>query len=302
MTRLELALPLLAALAVACADDSTAMTIGTETTAATTSSSSSDATSEGPTSAPDPTSIGTLTTGPDPTTGPEPTTATVTSDPTATTTQPGTTTEPETTTTETTGGGACGVDGPDVGAELVHVGKPDPCVPLEFTGTRMGDEKGPVWQLDGCPCGDNCLVPDPWSFTAQGPAEWFPLLPACPRIVVDRIPGFGGMCQFVAVSVWDLEAPGQPAVYHAGRGFTPTGAAAGELTITPHSLQTCDCEGCCQPAELWDLQLTLGGADITLGEGESGALGQRDAINFESHHSGLCDAPPDSHWAIRKPA
>lgn len=299
-----------AALAVACADDTTAMTTGGDpsTTANATGPDNTsgpttgpDATSDAPTTTPEPTGASTVTststsTG---TTGP----GTTTTDATGTTTstsEPGTTATTDTTDT-TTGGGVCGVDGDDLGAELVQQGKPVACGPLEFTGTRISPEKGPLWQLDGCACGQNCLIPDPWTLNVSAPAAWLPLMPACPRIVVDRVEGFGG-CQFAAISVWDLGAPGEPAVYHAGRGFAPTQAAAGELTVTPHSLETCACEGCCQDAELWELQFTLGGADITLSEGESAPLGPRNAINFESHRSGLCDAPLEAHWAIRKPA
>ncbi|MDC0675216.1 hypothetical protein [Nannocystis radixulma] len=313
MPRLELALPMLAVLAVACADDSTAVTTADTTTSTATDAGTDSNTPSPTTTAPDPTAstitTATATDGTTTTPGTASDTATVTSDPTVSTdptaTGPGTT-EPGTTATTdtsdtTTGSGVCGVAGETVAAELVHVGKPAACGPLEFTGTRISDQKGPAWQLDGCACGDNCLVPDPWTLNVQAPGPWLPLLPACPRIVVDRAEGFGG-CQFVAISVWDLAAPGEPAVYHAGHGLTPTQAGSAELTITPQSIDTCDCEGCCQPAELWDLQFSLAGADVTLSEGESAALGQRNAINFESHHSGLCDAPLDAHWAIRKPA
>ncbi|MCY1069399.1 hypothetical protein OV090_31955 [Nannocystis sp. RBIL2] len=314
MPRLELALFMFAVVAVACADDTTAMTSGSE--ASTTASTAGPDTTTGPTTtdaqtttAPEPTGASTITTvttasttepatTTDPVTTTDPTTATTTDPTTPSTTEPATvsTTDPE-----TTGGGVCGVEGDTVSAELAQMGKPVACGPLEFTGTRISPQKGPVWQLDGCACGDNCLIPDPWTLSVSAPAAWLPLMPACPRIVVDRVEGFGG-CQFAAISVWDLQAPGEPAVYHAGHGLSPTQAGAAELTVTPQSVETCDCMGCCQPAELWDLQFTLGGADVTLTEGESAPLGQRNAINFESHHIGLCDAPLDVHWAIRKPA
>ncbi|MFZ6183010.1 hypothetical protein [Nannocystis pusilla] len=314
MPRLELALSMFAVVAVACADDTTAMTSGSE--ASTTTSTAGPDTTTGPTTTDaqtttsEPTGASTITTittagttepatTTDPGTITDPTTATTTDPTTPSTTEPATvsTTDPET----TTGGGVCGVEGDTVSAELAQMGKPVPCGPLEFTGTRISPQKGPVWQLDGCACGDNCLIPDPWTLSVSAPAAWLPLMPACPRIVVDRVQGFNG-CQFAAISVWDLQAPGEPAVYHAGHGLAPTQAGAAELTVTPHSLDTCDCMGCCQPAELWELQFTLGGADVTLTEGESAPLGQRNAINFESHHIGLCDAPLDVHWAIRKPA
>jgi len=303
MPRLELALPILAALAGACADDSTAMTTTAGTTSTATETTTDNGGTDSPTTTPQPTGPSTITSTTSD--GMLTTSDTTTTDPTATTstTEPGTTVTTVTTVTtdSTTGDGVCGVDGDSVAAELVQMGKPVPCGPLEFTGTRISGQKGPMWQLDGCACGDSCLIPDPWTLNVQTPAAWLPLLPECPRIVVDRAEGFGG-CRFVAISVWDLAAPGEPAVYHAGSGLTPTQAGSGELTITPHSIDTCDCMGCCQPAELWDLQFNLAGADVTLSEGESAPLGQRNAINFESHHIGLCDAPLDAHWVIRKPA
>lgn len=295
---LTLVLPLLngTVLVSACADDSTAMTSGTDpTTGSTTAGPATDGPTTATATTPTTTSATTSTT--------TTTTATATS---PTTTDPDTTTGPDTTTTtdttDTTGGaGVCGIDGDSVSAELTHDDQPAPCGPLEFTGTRLSPEKGPIWQLDGCACGDNCLIPDPWSLTVAAPAPWLPLLPACPRIVVERAMGFG-VCEFVAMSVWDLAAPGAPAVYHAGHGFAPTQAAAGELTVTPHSVDTCDCDGCCGLSELWDLEFDLQGAALTLIEGATGMLGGHNAINFESHATGLCDAPLDVHWVIRQPA
>lgn len=288
MPRAYFTLSIITLLAVACGDDTVASSSATDTSSTTATDGTTDAHSSN------------ATTGdPDLTTS---TTALPTTDAT-TTSAPDT--GPDTTSTSgpdtTTGGpGVCGVAGESVSAELAKDGQPAPCGPLEFTGSRKGDAKGPVWQLDGCACGSDCLVPDPWTFTMQAPAAWLPLVPDCPRIVVDRAMGFGG-CEFVAVSVWDLAAPGAPAVYHAGHGFSPTQAGAAELALTAHSLGTCACDGCCGPDELWDLQFSLGNAELTLSEGESGKLGAHDAIDFESHQSGLCDASSSVHWAVRLP-
>jgi hypothetical protein len=280
MNRLDLALPLVAVLAVACGDDTTAMTSGTETTAETTTGTTEGPSTAGPTTAPN-----TTTNSP------------TTPNPTATDTDV-TTSGPD----PTGGPGQCGVEGDTVRAELVEVGRePSPdCAPLEFTGTRTSGPKGPAWELDGCPCGDNCLVPEPWTFKVEAPAAWLPVMPACPRIVVDRVSDFGG-CRFAAVSIWDLEAPGAPAVYHAGHGVAPTAAAAAELSITPITVATCECPGCCDSAELWDLQFDFAGQQLSLAEGEGAAIGAHNLINFQSHRTGVCDAPLAAHWAIRKP-
>ena len=295
MPRPALVLPILllaAPLTSACADDSTAMTgSGTTDTTSDTTVGSTTGTSAPTTTTMGPTSSPTSS----PTSATAPTTLTTTSD------TSDTSTTSTTDTTDTTGGGVCGVDGDSVSAELVHDDAPGGCAPLEFTGVRVSPEKGPQWELDACPCGVTCLVPDPWSLSVSAPAPWLPLIPECPRIVVERAMTFSG-CEFLAMSVWDLEAPGEPAVYHAGHGFSPTQPALGELTVTAHAVDTCECVGCCDTAELWDLQLELGGDSVTLSEGATGTLGGRDAINFESHRSGICDAPLDVHWVLRRPA
>lgn len=275
-TLLALALP-------ACGDDTASTSFGASTTD-TTGPATTDPTTDAPTTAL-------------PTTDTPDTTSTSTS--TATTTTDATTEDPTATTATTGGPGVCGVDGESVLAELVHVGEPVPCGPLEFTGQLVSDPKGPIWQLDACPCGADCLVPDPWTLTMQAPAEWLPTLPACPRIVVDRQMGFGG-CQFAAVSIWDSQQPNGPAFYHAGAGFQATTAAQDELTLAPVPVQTCDCEACCGPDELWDIAFDLLAVQATVAEGQTAQLDTFTAINLESHRSGLCDAPLDVHWVVRQ--
>jgi hypothetical protein len=295
---------LLLALLTACGDDTTTTSFGgsSSTDPGTTGQSTVDPTTDGPTTDPgttnNPTTAGTGTS----------TTTTGTTDTTDTTGVPGTsntteTTGPDTTgpdTTGTTGGsGVCGVEGEHITAELVHVAEPAPCGSLEFTGQLVSDPKGPAWMLDGCPCGANCLKPDPWTLTMTAPGEWLPVLPACPRIVVDRQQGKGG-CEFVAISVWDGQNPDLPALYHAGRGFQPTVAAAKELTLAANSVEQCDCDFCCDAPELWDIDVDHLGAKATVAEGATVPLGKFNFRNFESHTTGLCDAPLDVHWALRQ--
>lgn len=277
---------LLLALLAACADDTTTTSFGDGSSTGTTGQSTMEPTTAGPTTSPgttaNPTTAGTSTT-------------------TSTTDPPGTTSVPGTTATsgpDTGGPGVCGVEGEHLGADLVHVAEPAPCGSLEFTGQLVSNPKGPAWMLDGCPCGASCLKPDPWTLTITAPGEWLPVLPACPRIVVDRQQGKGG-CEFVAISVWDGQAD-QPAIYHAGRGFQPTAAGAQELSLAPKSVQQCDCADCCSPPELWDIDVDHLGAQATVAEGATVPLGKFNFRNFESHTSGLCDAPLDVHWALRQ--
>jgi hypothetical protein len=298
----------LLALALAACGDDTATTSASGSTGDTSGASTS--TSGGPTSG-DPTA----TTG-GPGTGSatggatETSTTGVSTDATTspgTTTEPGTTGEPGTTTSSTgdsssgTTGGVqqCGVDGEQISAELAHVADPIQCAPLTFTGQRVSDTKGPTWMLDGCPCGANCLKPDPWTFTIQGPADWLPELPICPKIVVERQMGFG-LCEFVAVSIWDDQQPNAPAFFHAGHGFSVVAEAQKELKVMEVPVQTCECDFCCGPSELWDLAFDHLGNQVTLAEADSAVLDKFTAINFESHSTGLCDAPLSVHWAVRQ--
>jgi hypothetical protein len=293
------------ALVAACGDDSTTTTFGGSSSTGepgTTDQSTASPTTNGPTS--DPTGPSTATTSATTTSTSETTSTDTTSTPGTTTTTDGETTGPATSGPDTTGttgnSGQCGVDGDSIVAELVHVGEMPPCGPLEFTGQLASNPKGPVWQLDGCACGANCLIPDPWTFTMTAPAQWLPTLPECPRIVVERQQmGFAG-CEFAAVSIWDSQNPDQPAFYHAGHGFAATQAAAGELSLAEKSVGQCACDDCCTPPELFDIAVEHLGAKAIVAEGETVPVGKFTFANFESHSSGICDVAPDVHWALRQ--
>lgn len=266
--------------------DATATTSGPATTSA--SGTTTDGTSDGTTAAASST---------------DPTGATSTTSTTGDTTgEPGTsgsTGEPGSTGGSTGGAEQCGVDGEDIDAVLVHGDGPAPCGPLEFTGQLVSDPKGPAWVLDGCPCGANCLKPDPWSFTMTAPLDWLPVLPVCPRIVVERQMGFG-VCEFVGVSIWDNQAQNAPAFYHAGHGFQVVAAAQKELKVAESEVKTCDCDFCCSSPILWDIAFDHLGNQATVAEGQTAALEKFTAINFEAHSSGICDDTLAVHWAVRQ--
>jgi len=270
-------------LLVACGDDT--VTTSFADTGGTSSASGSSSSSAGPTA----TSAHT---------GEVSTAASLTDGPTGTSGPVTTTLDSATGDTAATSGGpdACGVPGEIVDAVLEHVGLPAPCGPLEFTGQRISDPKGPSWMLDGCTCGADCFQEDPWTFALTLPADHLPELPECPRIVVDRAEGFGG-CEFVAVSIWDAMTPAAPAFFHAGRGFTATAAAQAELALSDVVRASCPCEGCCGDGLLWAIQFDLLGQQAIVDEGETQVLGAHRLVNFESHSSGLCDAPVGVHWA-----
>ena len=252
------------------------------------------------------------------TTDPTATTATVTTsgetdstsvDPSGSTTTGDTTTD--TTTTDTTTGDTttgvilgCGMDGPEIEANLVRVDEPPPpCGALEFKGQNQADSPGPIYMLDGCPCGANCLKPEPWTFTIDAPKDWLPgKLPKCPRIVVERQMGKAG-CELVGVSIWDAQADKSPALYHAGSLLGPIAAAKSELMTASIVAEECDCDNCCSSPTRLDLKFTALGGSAIVSEGASDELGNADlayqVMNFQSHLSGICDDAPAIDWAMR---
>lgn len=317
---------LIPGLLLGCGGDETASaTDGLSSASSSGSTGDSDPTSPGdPTGNPsgsptsDPTAVTTTSSDPSsptsPTTGPGPST-TVTSDPTSdpvtTTTESASDTSGDTETTDattdtTTGGaGACGVDGPEVDADLVHDGEPAGCGVIEFTGQNQVPGAGPVYALDGCPCDSACLVPDPWTLTLDVPPEWSPgILPACPRIVVERQMGKGG-CELIGVAIWDTKEPeGSPALYHAGSHLGTIAAVAGQIEAGTAVVDECECEDCCGVPTLLDLTFSGLKAMVVIAEGQSGVLGDMDLgyeiMNFQSHLSGICDDSPAVDWIARR--
>lgn len=320
-----LILALIPGLLLGCGDDTTATSLTGEATSSSDTGEPTTGNSD-PTNPSDPsvasnasdpssatTSPGTVSSASDEVTSdptlPDPTTTTASSDTDGTTTvdTTGDTTDGTTDTTDGTtgGGGLCGQEGPEIDADLVHVGNPMACGALEFAGQNPAPGVGPVYELDGCPCGANCLKPDPWTLTLDVPLDWLPgILPACPRIVVERQMGKGG-CELVGVAIWDAQEPdGAPAVYHAGSLLGPIAAAQDELTIKEVVIEECECDGCCNAPTLLDLEFTALKSTTTVPEGQTGVLGDKDlgydVINFQSHYSGICDDSPDIDWVARR--
>jgi len=310
------------ALLVACGDDTTAMTDGSigsssgDTTATATSPTSPTSTTASPSTS---TSVGSESatdSGPDTTTGPSTDPGTTTDatistsgdtstsvDPSAGSSSSG---EPGTSTGDTTGGVmGCGMEGPEIEASLEHVGEQAACGAIEFSGSNFADDAGPVYMLDGCPCGANCLKPDPWTFTLDVPQGWLPgKLPACPRIVVERQMGKQG-CELIGVAIWDAQEPkNNPARYHAGSLLGPIAAAQGELKLEEIVAEECDCDFCCNVPTRFDLKFSALGDSTTIAEGGQGSLASNefayDIEVFQSHVSGLCDDSPHIDWAMKR--
>jgi len=254
------------------------------------------------------TSSGTMTTEPATTSTTDPVTTGATTDTgndlTGDSTTLGTT-DATTDGTTTGGGGLCGSDGIVVDANLVHVGEDPGCGALEFNGSNYDLVPSPIYALDGCPCGANCLKADPWTLTLDVPKDWLPAaIPACPRIVVERQNSKAG-CELVGVAIWDSQEPeGAPAVYHAGSLLGPIAAAQDQIGIEQQVVEECECADCCGVPTRYDLAFTGLKAALTLAEGQTGVLGDQDLgfeiINFESHVSGICDDSPAIDWVARR--
>jgi hypothetical protein len=307
-------LALLPVLALACnpgGGDST--DTGTETSAGASTGGPTGDPSTGPgTSEPDPTTGSASGTDSDSATdattaGPTSSTDTgETTDPTATST--GDTTSTDTTDTtdtgDTTTGGVlgCNFEGPEVEAELVKVGEPPaPCGTLEFDGRRAGPGLGPVYQLDGCPCDSECLIPEPWQFTVDVPQGHLPKdMPECPRIVVQRQMSKMG-CELVGAAIWDLGAA-DPEVprWVAGSLLGPLDAVKPGIDVAQTTVEECDCGNCCGVPERYDLEFSVGDAQLVLGEDSAGKLGGYDVRNFQSHLTGVCDQSPSIDWIMQK--
>ncbi len=207
-------------------------------------------------------------------------------------------------TTGTTGDGVCEFVGTEsIAAALFDADEPDnSCGKVTFMGRFDAGGDGD-WKLDTCSCGSQCLVPDPWTFTLDGPADWMPEMPMCPRIVLETVPSFDPeLCLLKGVAIWDLDEPMAPPVYIAG-GMPPQLPEVFGVEVASVLDEVCPCDGCCGDDEQHHLEFEAGDELLSLAEGEVGAMtieGEAyDVANFQSHVIGLCDAPAEVYWAIR---
>jgi hypothetical protein len=258
------------------------------------------------TSGDDVSGTGSSTTGDPPETTHGHTTTTV--DPTSTSDDDsGSGTSQGTTTDDTTGGGlGCGFDGPEIDANLLHIadGPPADCGFTLFEGQNIVFSPGPVYELDGCPCGSDCFAPDPWTFTLDVPDGFLPaVMPECPKIYVERQMGKAG-CELVSVTIWETANDAMPLPWYvAGSLLGPGDAVQNDLMITQEAVETCECEDCCSSPERYDLTFSgLGALPITLPEDSDGVLEGPDYLynvnNFQSHLSGICDDSPAIDWIV----
>jgi hypothetical protein len=203
----------------------------------------------------------------------------------------------------TTGDGVCMFPGADwLDVTLEDLDMPKGCGLLEFTG-RLDQAGDGEWNLDACPCGAECLVPDPWLLTVQAPGGWLPEVPMCLRIVLETTSSFApDTCELSGLAIWDLGQPAAPPVYVAG-GSPPALDAVTEFSVSSELVETCACDGCCGDDESYRFDFAAGDEVLTLAETDQGALNvgdvTYDVINFQSHVLGVCDAPGNFFWAMK---
>ncbi|MCB9567268.1 MAG: hypothetical protein H6710_08680 [Myxococcales bacterium] len=197
----------------------------------------------------------------------------------------------------TSGGGmACAFEPTEsFDASLVDLDKGMGCGILTFDGT-VGVNMGGVWELDNCPCGNQCFVPDPWELTIDAPADLLPKLDVCAKIVLESKPGpVPNTCELVSITIWDTMKGGAPV--YAGGGAP--GYAVDNLAVAGTKIDTCVCEGCCDDGEIHELTFTVDGQESALAEASEGVLGGYGIHNLASHISGICDVPAAFSWVIR---
>lgn len=224
-----------------------------------------------------------------------------------TTTSTGTTGPDDTgeTADDTTAGPAlCGMNGPDIDIILEHDGEDLGCEDIEFIGSRpLGDQPGPVFKLDGCPCGSECEQADPWTLTIEAPGDLMPLIQDCPQIVVQREMTPNG-CEMTGA--WISDGPGPDlnvglGWWTVGRTFEVIDRVGPELEFSAIPVEVCECADCCEAPTRFDLQFTFNNKTVTIPEGGQDHIERGGSFtfhNFQSHTTGICEDPPAVAWLI----
>jgi hypothetical protein len=141
------------------------------------------------------------------------------------------------------------------------------CENFVFEGQLEGGGGG-TWNLDACPCGALCLIPDPYTLTLGLPdLAMQPSMPVCPKIAITRDPE---SCAIVSVVIEDIVDPGR-AIYIASNQL-PAPAGETELDVGAETIGLCECVGDCEPPTLERLLFDWLGNPLELVEGESGTL------------------------------
>lgn len=178
------------------------------------------------------------------------------------------TTEPETDTSESETGSetgsepeSCALPVVDIAFSLVGAASPvDSCEDYSFAGQHFGGNLGGTYNLDGCPCGASCVLPDPYTLTLDLPdPAMLPVLDACPTVHLRRDPD---SCEPTSVTVETQQ--GEVLFVASREPFAAVDFPA--LAVTP--VNATDCEGFTQHA----LEVMHGDAIELVSQGEEATL------------------------------
>lgn len=168
-----------------------------------------------------------------------------------------------------------------------------------FEGVVVASSSEGRWELDACPCGAQCIQPDPWTLS------------------VDVEPGLGpelapGMCLRAelietgtaseplptAVVLWEQRGGDDVLLYVAASAVREPAALEGnlEVSLTPEAFADCD-EG---TATRFEARFRLGQHEAVLREGEAAPVG---TSNYQAVLLQALSLPPEprinADWVLR---
>jgi hypothetical protein len=183
-----------------------------------------------------------------------------------------------------TGNEMCNADDvEDIDITLGLVGSqapPGSCNDHVFTGTLQNGGGG-NWNLDACPCGAQCLLPDPYTLGVVLPDPgMLPDVPLCPKIEMRR----NADCEVVSITISDLGNDETPVWIGSREDVEP--GTVDELDVNAELFGVCECPDC-DPPTLYDLAFDWLGESLVLAEGEQDVLvaddGDWDVLSVSSH-------------------
>ena len=135
------------------------------------------------------------------------------------------------------------------------------CGDFTFTGTLLGG--GPaIWNLDACPCGAQCLVPDPYTLTLTVPdAAMLPDTLMCPQIEIRRDPN---TCELRSLVIRDLDNAERPEWIAGREAVAPAGVAELEVAAVNTTI--------CLDFEQSALEFGWNDATVVVSQGDSDTL------------------------------
>jgi hypothetical protein len=147
--------------------------------------------------------------------------------------------------------------------------------------------QGGVWQLDACPCGANCLVPDPYTLTMVLPdAALLPDQVSCPKIEMVK----NADCEVESIVIRDLDDGESPQWVGSHAKSSP--ASLPQFTVEATNGTQC------VDYQQYALHFSLGDDSLNLSQGQGGMLG--DDWQAENESS-MEDANGDAYsWILKR--